>query len=35
MTLARTIFRNAPQKLTLEKRVAEGLSFEHRPVAYR
>ena len=35
MTLARTIVRNAPEKLTLEKRVAEGLSFERQPVNYR
>ena len=35
MTLARIIVRNAPEKLTVEKRVAEGLSFERRPVVYR
>lgn len=35
MTLTRTIVRNAPEKLTLEKRVAEGLTFERQPVGYR
>lgn len=36
MTLVRTrIDRNGPEKLALEKRVAEGLSFERQPVAYR